>query len=248
MKDFLSKHSLKVLVFLIVFFVAIILLQNFRGGGQDFINPMMSGKSANFYKKPEISVAKIKLKVFYVVPKDKTNSIYANFYSVTEKALKEAVDFHRSQFRKYSELTYDIYPEPLFMSEDSLFYNTENTNHGNPEGLRNIIPEIERTKTDFLKHNKDEFLVIGVIYEGVGASGAEEAFLLSRTFLSEDQYQPIASTFLYHEFGHSLGLPDQYDLETGVPYSNDIMGGGREKPIDINYIDKDLLKEMGVID
>lgn len=246
MKDFLTKHSLKILITLVIFFIAIILLQNFRDDGRDFINRNEIIKNAHFYKSPAKSVAKIKLKVFYVVPTDKVNSIYGNFYLMTEKALKDIVRFHRFQFRQSSVLQYDIYPEPFFMKENSIFYNTENTNHGNPEGLRNIIPEIEETQKDFLKHKPDEFLIIGVIYEGVGASGAEGAFLLSRIFLSEEQYQPIASTLLYHEFGHSLGLPDQYDLKTGAPYSNDIMGGGREKPIETSYIDKELLKELGV--
>lgn len=244
----MKKNSLGVLVSFIVLLIVFILFKNWNSGERNFITETEPEKTAHLYKNPAVSIAKIHLKIFYAVPKDKTDSVYAGFSSFLKKYLDDAVRFHRSQFREYSAFTYDVYPEPVFMDEESLFYNTTDTNHGNPEGLKNLVPEIERKMAAFLKHEKDEFLVIGIVYEGVGASGAESAFLLSREFLSEEQYRLIAATLLYHEFGHALGLPDQYDIATGAPYSNDIMGGGREKPIEVNYIDRELLREMGIVE
>ena len=95
-----------------------------------------------------------------------------------------------------------------------------------------------------MKKDRGDFTAIAVIYEGVGASGTTGSMILSRAFLSDPQYADFASTLFYHEFGHTMGLPDQYDLETNQPFSADIMGGGRRRPLKYNYLDAALLAEM----
>lgn len=214
---------------------------------RDSPEPIIEPTSAHFYKNPEISINKIKLKVFYAVPKDRIGELDPNFVSVTTPVLEEAVSFHKIQFRGLSSLDYEIYPEPIILTEDHTYYDTENTNRGNPEALRRIVPEIENRVPDFLVKSRDEFPVIGIIYEGVGASGAEEAFILSRSFLTKPEYEIFRSSLLYHEFGHTLGLPDEYDTTTNSPFSEDIMGSGRRKSLKANYIKRDLLRNMGVI-
>lgn len=85
-----------------------------------------------------------------------------------------------------------------------------------------------------------------IIYK-VNVESAEGFFILNRAFLTEAQYQNLGAAVLYHEFGHAVGFPDTYSEETDVPFSNDIMGGGRRQPLEISYIGGELLKGAGVI-
>lgn len=199
----------------------------------------------HFYQDQLRNISEIKIKAFYAVPKNR--SPYESWGDLLVPVLDNSIKFHEVQFRGLSKISYDIFPEPFILEREAIFYDTENTERGNPEGLANITLEIEKRAANFLKADKGEFLVIAVIYEGVGASGTDGALILARAFLSDAQYQPFRSSLFYHEFGHSLGLSDQYDLETNQPFSNDIMGSGRRRPIEVNYIDKALLQGMGII-
>lgn len=207
--------------------------------------PVVTKSSPYFYQDPARDISKVRLKVFYVVPANKP--VYMGWPSLLPDVLSDAVRFHMVQFRGFSTLAYEIFSEPLVLERESVFYDTEDTNRGNPEGLKNIVPVVEARAADFLKAEEDEFTVIAIIYEGVGASGTDGAMILSRSFLSDEQYRSFRSSLFYHEFGHTFGLPDGYDLQHSTPHSNDIMGIGRGKPIDTTYIDRELLKDMGVI-
>lgn len=205
-----------------------------------------TGIPVHFYRDPARSLDKIHLKVFYVVPKNRTAQIYPTWRELLSPVLEETAKFHEIQFHGLSKIQSDVFPEPLILEHDNIYYDTDSTNRGNPEALRRITPEVEERARGFLSSAADEFVVIGLIYEGVGASGSRGAFLLSRSFLSEEQYRPFRSSLLYHEFGHTMGLPDQYDLETGQHFSEDIMGSGRNRPLEVNYIDQALLEDLGV--
>ncbi|OGZ00387.1 MAG: hypothetical protein A2945_03510 [Candidatus Liptonbacteria bacterium RIFCSPLOWO2_01_FULL_52_25] len=76
---------------------------------------------------------------------------------------------------------------------------------------------------------------------------AIDAFFLvnRREYLAEEKLQLYGSSIFYHEFGHTLGLPDEYDAEDKI-FSQDIMGGGRSKPFSRAYISRDFLRGMGV--
>ncbi len=207
----------------------------------------VSGSSAHFYKDPQRSIAHIRLKLFYAVPRNRIDGIYQNWGDIIKLAAGDLVKFYTFQFRGLSNIKYDIYPEPFILENESIFYDTESTNKGNPEALKRIVLEIEKRVPEFLAKDSGEFQVIGIIYEGVGASGTDGAFILARSFLSDEQYRPFSSTLFSHEFGHTLGLPDEYKLDTNQPFTDDIMGGGRRRPIDVAHFDKPLLKDMGII-
>ena len=82
-----------------------------------------------------------------------------------------------------------------------------------------------------------------IIYK-VSIDSADGFFLLNRDYLVKSEYAAYGSTLLYHEFAHTLGVPDQYDHERSL--SNDIMGGGRTQPLSIEYLDRSTLKDMGL--
>ena len=70
-------------------------------------------------------------------------------------------------------------------------------------------------------------------------------FILNQDFLRRPDLVPVGVTTLYHEFAHTIGLPDLFNASDS-PLSNDIMGEGRKKAIDDTYIDQSLLQDMGI--
>lgn len=210
--------------------------------------PPVSGTyAAHYYQRPEISLKTIRLKVFYAVPANRAQSLDLKWRERLELVLEEARKFHELQFQGLSKLDYEVFPEPFMLERENQHYDTENTDRGNPEALKRVTAEIERREPSFLKAPSGEFMAIAIVYEGVGASGAEGAMIISRNFLANQEYEPVAAALLYHELGHTYGLPDRYDLETGEPFSHDIMGSGRRKPLLTNYLDESLLRDLGVI-
>ena len=83
--------------------------------------------TAYLYKKPSFSIEDIKLKLFYVIPKNRTDKIFREWQSLLKNTADEASLFHSTQFRNLSKITYDIYPEPVILENDNLYYDTENT-------------------------------------------------------------------------------------------------------------------------
>jgi len=222
------------------------------------------------------------------VPKNLKNKTDPNLINALEDHLNKVVRFHEIQFRGLSKLKYEIFPQPIVLREDNGFYDTANTNKGNPEALLRISQEMsDRILTkggdlydeQFAETESGEYPVMGLIYEGVGASGsaiyesdlnsaAEIAkrlgipesevrivgikgiqgfFILNKEYLTKPEYAFYGDTLFYHEFGHTLGLDDSYNQETNQPFLMDVEGGGRNKPLDLTYIDRSSLRDMGVL-
>ncbi|MBI2013561.1 MAG: hypothetical protein HYS87_01920 [Candidatus Colwellbacteria bacterium] len=209
------------------------------------------GQGAHLYRNSDANISKINLTVFYTVPKDKMPYDFETVMASLEPALEEASAFHSLQFVDKSWIQYSIYPTVLKLERDSFFYDTEDTSRGNPNALASITEEIK--DNNLIVEKKGEFTVLGIIYEGLGAAGALSedsklgSFILSRDFITREEYVLSRSALLYHEFGHTLGIPDLYDLDTGEAFTSDIMGGGRQEPLEANYIEISTLKEMGVL-
>ncbi len=218
--------------------------------------PKVTSASAHVYNNPQTSLADIDLYVFYAVPKNQAPSDFAVIQSNLEKTLQEVSDFHNTQFLGRSLIHAKIFDRPVILREADSFYDTADTARGNPHALVSGTLELESRAfnpdgdlydpTFAASTGPAAFRDIAIIYEGVGAAGTEGSLLLSRDFITRDEYALNRSALFYHEFGHSMGLPEGYDILTNAPYTNDIMGSGRREPLSTNYIDQKSLKLMGV--
>lgn len=200
----------------------------------------------HFESDEKIKLSEIRLRIFYAVPQNQVRDIPKDWRSEIETAIQDLPDFHANQFHYASHIVPEIYSAPVVLERDNLYYDTADTNYGNPEGLKRIAPELERRFPDFIKTENGGYNVTAIVYEGVGAAGSPGAMILSRTFLSDPAYRNFRSSLFYHEFGHAIGLSDKYDPKTDQPSSNDIMGRGRLRPLPTNYIDPLTVKAMGV--
>lgn len=198
----------------------------------------------HYYKDPQKSVSEIKITALYFVPKNKTASAISNWREKLEENLKKLQKFHSLQFQGRSNVSYEIYSEPIVGFEENLFYDTDVTAHGNPEALRHITEELEKRHI-FNPGASGAYPVLAIMYEGVGASGGGNTALVSRVFLADPRYELSGASILAHEFYHTLGVPDAYDLITTAPLSDDLMGLARSGAIERAYLDKAVLKEMG---
>jgi len=235
---------------------------------------------------PSRSLEYIHVYALYFVPKNKTENRIENWYSLLEEHLQQLADFHSLQFQNQSQITYTIYPEAVAGLEESPVYDTDNTGQGNPRALVHIAEELEERMfkrggdlfdESFVKRSENAHSVMGIFYEGVGASGgviyeseletsreiAQELglaestifildiegvdgfFLLNKDYLT-GKVGPFGTSFLAHEFYHTLGISDQYIAPKATPTSQDIMGLGRLRPLEKTYLSRSTLKELGL--
>lgn len=241
----------------------------------------------HFYKNQERSISKIKIAAVYFVPKNKSEFLSGNWKEILEPNLKKLQEFHNLQFREQSKIIYEIYPEPIIGLKDTIEYDTENSNRGNPFGLLSISEEIERRVfnsggdlfiPDFFKADDDAYPVLAIMYEGVGASGGiayssdlesvidiareldlpesmvykidvesvDGFFLINIAFLRDAEYLIESASLFSHEFYHTIGVPDAYNILTGIDTSQDIMGLGRHRLLEKTYLNKDTMKQFGL--
>lgn len=205
---------------------------------------ILKATSPHFYGKPDAPLQKIFIKAFYFVPKNKTESAIPDWREILEENLKKLQAFHSLQFQNKSQITYEIYPEIVVGFLNNISYDTFSTQHGNPEGLRRVASELTGRGL-FPKEETGQYNVALIMYEGVGASGSDNVAFVSRVFLSDQRYKFQSASILAHEFYHTLGMLDAYDIVTGMPFSQDIMGVGRSGPIEKTFIDSEVLKQMG---
>lgn len=202
------------------------------------------------YNNPGQLIEDIEITALYFIPRNKTGQQIGNWKEILEENLKKLQEFHDLQFLGRSGISYRILDEPVAGNKNNLEYDTNSTQHGNPEGLRRIMAELEERKlvrSDLdSSADSDIYRVVLILYEGVGASGSNNVALVSRTFYTDPQYQSVRGTILAHEFYHTLGLPDAYEIPNAVPTSLDIMGLGLSRPLEKNYISKESLKRLGI--
>lgn len=199
--------------------------------------------SPHHFERADIDIALVSVKALYFVPANKRDAIRADWSELLRKNLERLQEFHALQSAGRSVLRFEIDPNPIIGREASTFYDTDVTQHGNPEALRRISKELE--EGGYFSGASGGYRVFLILYEGVGASGSENVALVSSAFLALPEYGAVATTILAHEFYHTLGIPDGYDLTTARAHSNDIMGEGRARPIEKTFISSETRARMG---
>lgn len=236
MNYYFSRALLLIIILIVGFYVWFPALFQKRAG--DYKIPT---RKIHYYNNNNKSLGDINIKVFYFVPSDRIkDSENWNFKEVLLKNLEEIKSFHQLQFEGLSNLNYEIFPEPIIGLKETFFYDGQDTRFGNPHALEIILNELKN------KFSQDHSIFI-IVYEGVGAGGSEvlTAGIIARGYFTQESQKELASAVLYHEFAHTLGLPDAYDHEKNIPYSNDIMGAGRNKPLKITYLSDEVKEKMG---
>ncbi|MBI1975228.1 MAG: hypothetical protein HYS57_02630 [Parcubacteria group bacterium] len=208
--------------------------------------PESESPALHYFNDPSTSIENISLKIVYFIPKDKVDQTFQDWSRVAEETVQKMIAFHNIQFRSKSRVVHEIYPTPKVGEESSAFYDEGGTALGNPNAALRIDQELSRKLAPFFKTAPHEFLVKLFVYEGVGASATGNAVILSRDYLSQDSYRDTRASVFYHEFGHTLGMPEGYDIETNIPSTPDIMGSGRFRPIEITYVSEDTKSAMGL--
>lgn len=207
------------------------------------------GYSLNYYQAPETTISNIHLKVMYFVPRDR--SVDPAWKQDITRALQDVRVFHHKEFSGYGILRYTVYPEPIQGKESIVFYDSADTSRGNRNALETILQETQRRifmadgdlyVPTFSERKPHEFRIKIFIYEGVGAAGGHLGVILAREYLTKTAYGP---TILYHELLHTFGVPDSYDYETNQSFSDDIMGSGRELPLQTTYIRNIIKAALG---
>ena len=132
------------------------------------------------YNNPDHSIKNIKIVVFYFIPKDRVTSQLIDWKETFDSSLKKLVAFHSLELHDTSHIRYAIYPEPVIGFEQGSIYDTDVTEHGNPQALKHVAQEINARvfdpagdlyHQDFSTTRKEEYSVLLILYEGVGASG-----------------------------------------------------------------------------
>ena len=183
-----------------------------------------------------------------------------NWYELLEGELNKFVEFHSLQFNDKSNLSYNIFPNFVIGLNESIVYDTDNTQGGNPEALKSVTLEIEERILDpsgdlyindfptymGLDNMELPYQAILIMYEGVGASGGGNVAFVTSSYLADSRFVVYGETIFMHEFYHTLGIPDAYEISSGVSYSSDIMGLGRFRSLNKTYLDRSVLTNLGV--
>lgn len=135
------------------------------------------------YNDENVSLKKIRVRLVFAVPKDKkipTEEEWKKLLSRLDEAMREITAFHKIQMYERSQIRFDVYPDPVALLGPSVEYDTQDTSAGNPRALMAVTREIDARvisekgdlyRKDFAPPEADEYSVLAVAYQGVGASG-----------------------------------------------------------------------------
>ena len=262
---------MKNLIIVFLFLLSSLLLITFFVGVSEVNSKsIIVTRSPHVYNDSNSSIKNIHLTVFYFVPKDKSPISKDTWKEITDEHLKKLQNFHTVQFSGKSKITYTFCPVVLQGNKNTKDYELSSEDD-DPDSLILIKKEIEervfakqgdlylnymamkQSEPAFPLPVKETYLIV---FEGSGGAGKDDFSIISRAYLSDKAYEKYSTTFLAHEFYHTLGIPDNYKKSTYV-YNDgqqktislivkkDIMGRV-DTPITNTYIDRETLKKMGL--
>lgn len=173
----MAKQILGVIIFI---FASLAAIYFFVGTSKIYVEEFAEAKSPHIYGSPEKPMKTVKIFAVYFVPKNKIEFIREAWAEPIKGALDDLQKFHSLQFAGLSEIKYEIYPWPVIGLKESIEYDTETTQGGNPNALLSISEEIEKRifnregdlfSEEFAEQRYGEYPVLAIIYEGVGAVG-----------------------------------------------------------------------------
>ena len=97
--------------------------------------PNLLPQKIHYYGNPSVSVEQIRIKAFYVVPKN--GAPFDGWLPRLEESLKSIGRFHRLQFLGKSSIEADIYPTPITMPAG--IFNQKNTDAATLDALQKGI-------------------------------------------------------------------------------------------------------------
>lgn len=243
---------------------SLVLIILFVGVQKSKGRPDIKQSEPHLYGDERSSLKNIKITIFYFIPKDVISKKNDTWKEKTEQQIKKLQDFHNLQFKNTSKITYEFYPEVIVGGKTTQEYESVLKNE-DKDALPPVKEEIihraftqEGNLYEVAQKNKEKDTrnVYLVIFEGNGAAGNDDFALISRSYITDDIYQENGTTFLAHEFYHTLGIPDNYQKSVYVYNDNkqidisllteeDIMGKVI-LPLKNTYINIETLKKMGL--
>lgn len=258
------KYLISIFIFLCV---SLIVLGLFVGVPKTNGIPNIHTITPHMYDNAAISVENIHITVLYFVPKDSESVVVSSWKEDTTKHIKNLLEFHALQFQNTSKITYEFLPTYTLAEKNKIAYEGSLEVAEDYDALIPIKEEISKrllskdgdlyAYNNTTKNNKDGVRnVYLVVFEGRGAAGNGDFALVSRSYLTNKEYSAIGSTFLSHEFYHTLGVPDNYkssiveredksQSRTSLITKKDIMGQVNI-PLSSTYIDMETLRNMGM--
>ena len=252
----------------LTFFIVSVLLSIvvlFVGVAKTEPQPVLTPPHPHLYNDAETPITTISITVFYFIPKDKLTLEKKDWQMIVELHLRELQVFHDLQFSKTSRIAYRFFPVPIIGEKKSDAYITL-SDHASSEALTPIREELERrvfattgdlhTSYEAATSSAHTRNVNLVVYEGQGGAGNGTFCLVSMNYLHDALYQTVGTTYMAHEFYHTLLVPDHYQKSSyvytsgeQVPVSiltkRDIMGEVNV-PIADTYLDREVLTKMGL--
>ncbi len=84
----------------------------------------------------------------------------------------------------------------------------------------------------------------------IDVEAADGFFLLSSAYLARPELRSYGASVMVHEFYHTLGLPDKYEVEEPTfeerILSPDLMGAGRKRPLEKTYLERAAIRGFGL--
>lgn len=180
----------------------------------------------HYYRNPSVGLNNIQLEVVFASSLGTSSPVGLDI--ALDSALRKIAHFHSVQFLGQSQISYRI-DRPVLISNgqkaNSLFTESPELS----DELQKMMEPLE---------NEQAYRIRVYVVDGNGMGFLPGmAYLPAELFLASE-YSSLTEALLYHLLGRAMGLPAGTD---------GIMGLGRMRPIESNFIEPELLRNMGLL-